>query len=250
MPKPNNSNLSISETTGIPVKGPLASMGAIAYFAVLAYPSRAEWPKRDKFVKGAKAWLLWRATKRGYPKKRIKAEYRNEWRKKGGPRKFDAVADRAFDRILKRRFPAAQMLLWNCFHGFKINLQFDSPKGVRLKTLTVELRYKGLPNQKRKRFNSYKAAEYLTGNSDSGNMRRLVWRESLPVLHLALALESEMYRAEKSPLNHLKLHPLDYLILDPSWLPRTLSQAEMLRLLMMKYFPKVGRGLIQLLPTP
>ena len=45
------------EIIEIRTDGVWAHIGAIAYFAVLAYPKREEWPKRDEFIEAAKAWL-------------------------------------------------------------------------------------------------------------------------------------------------------------------------------------------------
>lgn len=44
------------ETTAIPVRGPLAEIGAAAYIAVLAYPESHA--KRDEFIEAAKSFLI------------------------------------------------------------------------------------------------------------------------------------------------------------------------------------------------
>ncbi len=255
MPSRNSSNLHISETTCIPASGPLAYAGAIQYLAVLAYPSRTEWPKRDKFVKAMKSRLLLGAVKSGYPKKQVKAEYRDEWRRKGGLRKFCAAANRAFDRIGTRRLPAVQMLRWILFHGFQIKLQFDSPEGMRLKNLILKIGYNGLPDMDGKRFSLNKAAEYyncadgwLRSAENITNIKHRVWAESLPVLHLAAALEGEIKRIMENPPDLLHRPVLDYLILHPSWVPRVLEQAEMLRLFVTPLLAERGYQAIQLLP--
>ena len=249
MPSPNSSTLHISETTCIPVNDPFDRLGAIGYLAVLAYSSRSEWPLREKFARGMESWLFWQFVKAGYPKKQVKGKYRAEWRKKGGPRKFEAVATRAFDRIMTRRLPAAQMLLWVFPEELQIKWKFNSPKDGRPKILTVKLRCKepSIPGGKRLTLN--KAAEYLAGEHESSNIHRLVWRESFPVVHLALALGSELQRVNNNPIIYPNLHPFDYLIYNPSWLPRTLAQAERIRRAIPPRLSEGGHGLIQLLPT-
>ena len=244
MPSPNSSTPHISETTLIPINEPLARAGAIAYLAILAYPSRAEWRHRDNFVKAAKAWLFWRAVKRGYPKNLIKAEFVDKWRKKFGRTKADAAIDRAYNRIASRQLPAAAMFRWIKFHGFQIKLQFNSSKGVRFKNLPLKLGYKGIPDQEGKRLSVNKAAEHYGGIDEIVNVKHRVWAESLPVLHLAMALENEIRRFKDHPPDNLKRHPLDYLILDPSWLPKALKQAEMIRLFTMPYLASHGHQAI------
>ena len=146
------------EQTKIPVSGDLwqRAKGAAMYLAVLAYPAPEEWPKRDRFLKAAQAWIL-KSCPRGW------AKHLRKWR----PRDVKAVMNHAFWRIDSRREKAANIAK---------NLIVSAAWSGQLESL--------LPSSIREAFGAHSAADTeLVANA----MHR-VWAESLPILHLAAAL--------------------------------------------------------------
>jgi hypothetical protein len=184
-------------------------MGAAAYLAVLAYPAPDEWPKRDRFVKASKAWMLRGAIENGCPKGRVKDLYR-----KMRPREIKSVMNHAFWRIDARRDRAADIAT-----AIVTSIAF----GGRLRNL--------LPGTVRQALGA-KSADDTDKIADSMHH---VWAESLPVLHLSKALPGG--RTGWS------------LISDPSWVADSLGRAEKFRRIFAPFLARNGCKAVRLLPS-
>ena len=83
-----------AEIRYVPADGISAHYGVLVYYAVLAYPGRSEWPKRERFVRAAKAMLLKQYIALGGHRKMIFPSYRrfkNE--------KIQGILNQGFRRI-------------------------------------------------------------------------------------------------------------------------------------------------------
>ncbi len=85
---------------------------------------------------------------------------------------------------------------------------------------------------------------HLEPVAELANLSHLVWAESKPVLHLALALYEAIQTQGRDR------GPFFDLVVDPGWLAPTLARAEALRRTL-AYIPKLrSPAPICLLPTP
>jgi hypothetical protein len=139
---------------------------AAAYLAYLAYPDKSETEKRANFVDAASAWS-WKTgfgRKGGRPPKRLQA-----W----DTRRLNGTLNRGLDRIDKRRLPAVSVA-YARLRGDSINLTLSTfhlpmEDEFRLGSVVDELR-----------------------DSGRDNLRRLIWRESRPVLAMAMGLSQQL----------------------------------------------------------
>ena len=255
------------ETTAIPVTGVEAHLGAMAYFAVLAYPTREEWPKRDEFVETAKALLSKKYIARGGDRRKILRKYsgmKNE--------KIDGTLSRAFYRIQALRLPAAQMAYWKIIHNTRFGpfirgthstvLKFKAPQeGEWAITFAEEypsweptslnecakLMAFQLENARRDwKWHNHRDVAPLAQNPNitfepaSKNVLHRVWKATMPVLHLAMAFPKRQEEPDVIRLIH-----------DPSWLPSTLRYAEEIRSVLPQCIPSFDPATaIRLLPVP
>lgn len=208
----------LGEQTAIPVGGHLAQMGAAAYLAVLAYPSRSEWGERDKFVKAVKSLLIKRAMRRGYPRKQIQEQYR-EFRNK----QIYQTLNRAFRRLLRLRMPAGMAANWILIDGVRLGpavlpgkiplgvITLHAPKSPRRAMQAIQKKIEERDRAQREE------------DSSLANLHHRVWASSLPVLHLAMPI-AERLNSQDNPMR---------LIYDPSWVGSALRNAEFL----VKYLP-------------
>lgn len=172
------------EITAVPVDADMGHHGAIALFAVLAYPGtdvRAH-AQRDRFMDAVLDWIAgWRKYHRlGY--QRITARRSARAAEAGVRRQVmkNAAVYRALNRaegiIIERRLLAARTAehlagVWG-FDEFnkaqsRIRLKVSGPQSISA------------------------AISYLAEQTTSGDASTLwrIWRESLPVLHLACAFD-------------------------------------------------------------
>jgi GNAT superfamily N-acetyltransferase len=205
----------LGEQTAVPVGGDLAQaqMGAAMYLAVLAYPAHSEWPKRDEFIEAVKALLVKRARRRGYPRKLINHKYRrfkNEH--------IDGILNRAFRRISRRRLPAGQMAFWIIC-------------GAMSKRTNITLN----------KLSYWWATRVWPGfpDAEAADVKRRVWRETLPVLHLVMVFPRGLI------LNGDGLG----LILNPSCLPGALRTAQYWRHLLKPLQISVKDKIVSLSPS-
>ena len=231
------------EQTKIPVSGDLwqRAKGAAMYLAIVAYPAPEEWPKRDRFLKAAQAWIL-KSCPRGW------AKHLRKWR----PRSIRMAMDKAFWRIESRRLPAAEMLrvILVCtmpFPGFKIagprtvNQAAEWIAGPRRKTRKIHDEGPVTPRENETRCQPCKdrgknslAMRMVDGTpmcvscfrgkdprvlkmnrNRLGNIKHRVWAETLSVIHLAMAIPGGPTWRN--------------LIVDPSWVAKSLHNAEIYR---------------------
>ncbi len=222
---------SCGEVTAIPTQGKDAHLGAIAYLAVLAYPDRKEWSKRDGFMKASKALLLKAAIKKGYPRKKIPREYSGF--------KKDAIKGtlrQGFRRINDRRMYAAEMARGMLFHNLRVGpfqIETDMPSLNRA-TIAVA-KASGRTSADRKgwagKFNpdryprlDLEKCSMLAKEPPPRTVRRRVWKETLPVLHFAMALLQRWKQLLADDMSETSL------FWDPAWLPQAVFIAEPLRI--------------------
>lgn len=224
----------------IPTRGDFACMGAAAYLAMLAYPM--EYAKRDKFIEAVKASLF-----KGWRDAAPDAAERTRRRKEIGPtytafknEHLLGIFNATFARILKRLRPAREIAenfglrfgiveTANAFarHSPRaasersiktvdLNIEIKFPFGAAEWSAAFEVGDRMYEEQIRKRPDATRFPR------DPCNVVR-IFRESKPVLHLAMAL----------PLDHDdKNHPVfDQRVLwkricKPDWLEKSLDRAE------------------------
>jgi len=233
-----------AETRYIPTEGISAYYGAIVFLAVLAYPKRFEWSKREKFVRAAKALLLKNYIAQGGNRTMIMPKYRSFKNK----RMFESL--RGGFRRIPVRLSAASMARCLILDGARVPFA-DSKPG---KPLGLLLRAPNTVNQ---------AAGVLLGDmackgrileSDSGsvNVKHRIWASTLPVLHLAVAFFPVAVAHIREPLVSSEISWEQQLlwIYKPLWLSRALDFAERIRPQLTAKIPtfKPERA-ISLLPT-
>lgn len=225
------------EVTEIRTDGLWAHIGAIGYFAVLAYPKREEWPKRNRFMEAAKAWLAKEYIKHGGKRAEIRPHYR-QWKNE----KIDGVLNRAFYRIKGWRLPAAKLAWEKIMDGQRVGpfvLKVKDPDDPNWKPRSVlALAERGARLLNATRWEHSRSEREF--GWDVPTFTHRVWASSKPVLHLALYFPYK---------NRIKFNPL-LLIHDPSWLRPTLLNAEAMRLHLRRWFPTYDpESAIRLLPT-
>jgi hypothetical protein len=208
----------LDEETGIPIIGPpwLRRKGATMYLAVLAYPATKDWKKRDKFMKAVRAWML-----KAQPRRWVKSE------DKLRPRDIRATMNRAFWRIDSRRLRAGEIAL-----GLIGNATGQRNPGLLAMRRLLGGRLDGFfPRSVRQALGAVSAAD----TDRIANAMHHVWAESLPVLHLAMALPSGQIGRK--------------LIIDPSWVAKSLHDAEFWRSFTHVFAIRHGCAAVQLLPS-
>ena len=211
------------ETSVIPIDGPWARIGAARYLAVVAYPLQNDWPKRDRFVEAAAHWL-----------DRVRGVGGRQMRET----RIDGAFNKAFHLLQTRRLPAARAARWislmqmltrspwrELWKDGKVP-RVPGPNRMALRyfreteRLEQNQEFAGLMRYRsdRKRNSKPKSKPNLT------NILRRVWKETMPVLHLAVAFV-ETAPGEISG----QAHRLEYHILNPHWLIPALARAESLR---------------------
>jgi hypothetical protein len=234
-----------SETIVLPVSGPEARLGAMGYFAVLAYPERKNWPKRDELVDAFKAFLFKADIHRGLERRRVSRKY-------SGMRDGTMLGrvSRAVYRIQALRLPAARMASWKLIHRQTFGPVIKGTRSTILKIGAPKERQwarefrKEYPNweptsihecarlmafqlehaRREWEQHHHKDAAPLWNNPDvtiesaARNVRRRVWNASMPVLHLAMVFPRRQERPDVIEL-----------VRDPSWLSSALKSAEATR---------------------
>jgi len=212
-----------AEVHNVPVWEPWGAWCGVAlYYAILAYPHPSD---RERRVKFAKALEAWRFKKCGAKRKAVPLFYRAL-----KSEKVSDTMDMGFRRIALRRLSAAQIGHILCLDGLPVpyeNPRPGGPVGVILRTnvktvgaaVNLYIEYR----QERGR--------HVEQDSARANVEHRVWADSLPVLHLAIALWQELPKWEeacKSP--PLLRQVLLWGIWTTRWLRPALTYAEGLRL--------------------
>ena len=228
-----------AETSYIPAGDSFVwkQLGAITYFAILAYPAPTEWSKRDVFVEHMKGLLFKRFW--GPPGSPGRAARRRQIsRKYSGMRwkRIEEVCRAAHFRIEKRYF--ARQLAWDMFiHHHLRGLQWEWPRLGAFRAMPpgrVSLQFEVTSRRAgesaaKKRLGRWHPENVtalfekfatLFPNMDESSFRKRIWRPSLPVLHLAMAIPED--RLEKADWFISMLR-------DPSWVAPALLNAERLR---------------------
>jgi hypothetical protein len=117
------------EITQIPVTGFKASVGAMGYMAVLAYPNWDDRPKRNNFIEAFKADICKGYMRAGMDRRKILPIYRGMKNEK-----INGILSRGLYRIQAFRIPAARMAWWKMINGQKFG---PIVKGTRETILTV-----------------------------------------------------------------------------------------------------------------
>lgn len=217
----------MQETTTISVDGEFAQLGAMAFFAVLAYPESIA--KRDEFIKACKAWLTKRAIVKGYPRSDFPDDIRRYPTRaiyESGP------ITKAVSRIRGRRLPAAEMaeaILFSKINGeFKLTNRLNQ---FRTESVCHGQKYRRVKDI-RSAVNSFAwrtVSKYGDPKSARMNVRARVWNESEPVLHFALALRFMINSGALREYYTADIVDLFKLLIRPAWLPDAVETAEMVR---------------------
>jgi hypothetical protein len=184
--------------------------GAMAFLAALAYPNRRELPQRKAFVEACKAMLLndyrdlgWCDESQITPRFRY---YTQDWR---GDIYEGGKILMAWDRILRRRLPAAKMAQRMLLANFSRRvpwLRFELD-GTLVETKANAIR--GGLNE---------AARAIDPNNIK-NVKVRVWRDSAPVLHLCLVL----WQLAPKMRGRFSAHEL---LRDPTWAKSAIAASE------------------------
>lgn len=184
-----------AESTPLPTTGDGAYLGAAGVLAALAYP--AEYESRDRLVEAIRAYHTKRAIAADAHAWPVNPDLR-AWR----PRNIDTAIEKA-GRLVNERLMAAQSLTHrisgNQRPGNAFIAQLRATHGIR-----------------------HSDAKPLTESLDSQTeaARQRVWQRSLPVLHVAVALNEYVQRHGGNVYT---------LIEQPSWVAPIIERAEALR---------------------
>jgi hypothetical protein len=213
----------LAEVHTIPVWEPWGAWcGVILYYAVLAYPHP---PDRERRVRFARALEAYRFKKCGAKRNVVPSLYR-----KLKSEKVSDTIDMGFRRIALRRLNAAQIGHLLCLDGLPVpyeNPKPGGPEGVihRIDVKTVNAAVKFYIEYREKR------GRHAEPDSARANAEHRVWADSLPVLHLAIALWQELPRWEEAcTCPRLLPQVLLWGIWVTTWLRPALTYAEGLRL--------------------
>lgn len=215
------------EVTYLPTTGHAASVGAMAFLAVLAYPNERR--KRDMLIHAMKAGLLKSAVPQGKGRSALRDDLRTF-----PNRRIENVVGMAVKRIAGRRIPAARMLHWLILNGRQ---DFMRVSGEYPRTINAAARV---------------LDAWQPGEESTGNIKHRVWSESKPVIHLAHAYWTTVHwNAKPSYLQPGGSVDVWRLIQRPDWLPDVLERAERTRRALPLHNPalKISEAeLIRLLP--
>ncbi len=178
----------------------------MAFLAILAYPRPDQEHKIDVAIHAMKAWQTKRAARCGYDRAKLSPELLAVQ-----PRAIGAQLRRIHSRIAKR-LRAKNLAVAKCL---------TAPDVASLWGALI-----GMPGAHVDPANGNDFMRLYTESKDSdalGYMRRDIWDESRPVLHLVWALERGIESAwpENRPVNSL-LH----LLADWSWIAPAVKAAE------------------------
>jgi len=189
-----------AEDTYLPTMGPIAKIGAAMYLAVLAYPDLnddKDRQKRDKFLEAVAHWM--------------DGDYSGSWPSV----EIKNVMALCFRRIRSRRFRAAQhawtIHFWSTWTSASLRpfWKGEIPKVPSAGDI-VGTRPKDIPWKK-----------WCSAEGRGNDMHR-VWGQSLPVLHLTVAMLRNATEDHLSNLHNL--------IISPSWLSPALLESEYWRM--------------------
>ena len=205
------------EITEIPISGYEAHIGALKYLAVVAYPKKNKdfnfIKKRDGFVKAGIAWMVKQDIKNGVKRKNYPKEFR-EYRYE----KIDGAFDQVSNRLERRRMPAVQIMQAIIMHQPPMIQTWASSLTQASKKMHIFIHDK---------FGCRSNADPSTPNFK--DTRDSVFKESIPVLHLAWALKLYL---DSLRSNSKDQYPTDLYNLISSandWIEPTLNHAEQLR---------------------
>jgi hypothetical protein len=249
----------VAETRYIDVREPGGPVGGVfVYYAVLAYPCRAEWPKRRKFVETIAAMRYRELTIQGGGREQVPTFFRRFKREK-----MLSGINLGWKRI-ERRISAGIMAWCVCLNERRYPYSAPTPDGK----VGIELRG---PNTVNKAIHAFVANRqsspnpvYVAIEPARANVAHRVWAESFPVLHLAMSNPITVKIVE-AQVNHevpsSKQIAKDFFdsMHEPGWLCKALEDAEKLKLDLRERLgvdPNDPRGLgykpekaISLLPT-
>lgn len=201
-------------------------IGAMAFLALLAYPEPSRL-RRDKVVFACKAHVIKAAKRVGAPHKMLRKELLSYPIEKirAGP------VSQAWRRIVNRRIPAAMM-------AEMLMLTREGKTGA----IRVKVKLDGQVVGENISAVADAVATHLEANKIADmtrqNMLTRVWKESSPVLHLAVALNSVL---QKLPPGRISFFTL---LNKPSWVRQAISSAEIVRKMLPAY--GIEGGSIQL----
>ncbi len=212
------------ETIRVPVDGNSAIWGAALYIAFLAYPdlNGADKVARHKFMEAVVAaymrWLVIERRNADIPDLAEKLGIHNRnvplWIRRMKKRTIMARFGRAFRRIETRRLQAAKMAFGmlfapSAFARDKTGEPLKAPPGPNVPPRLI------------------RAVEWMQSSISTLNItyeyhntKRRVWRESLPVVHLAMALPTELLLGKIEGARGVAR-----LVFNPSWVAKAVWRA-------------------------
>lgn len=195
------------EVTLIPTTGANAAIGASMFLAALAFPNSLA--DRDKFLLAVHSSIS-----RGRMQKSLLRE--------DGRR-----INKALQRIVTRRIPAGNAALNLCFG-----------KGLRIGPIVLRNSYDGVTKF------AEKNAGKFSRHAEPSNFLPQVWKDSFPVLHMAMAFN---LKAVKQVNANPSRGMLPELFCDTSWLLPTMRAAAHHLLLIPNWLPHFDRDIAVLL---
>ena len=183
------------EVTYLPATGDGMYLGAAGVLAVLAYPSA--YKRRDRLVSAVRAYHTKRAIAADAHTWRVNPDLR-AWR----PRDIDTAINNARRHVVER-FMAAQSIMCRISGEQRPGNEF-----IAVLQATHGIRHS----------DAKPLAQSLPAQTEAARQR--VWKPSLPVLHLAVALNSHVLQHDVTIFDLLE---------HPTWVAPILEGAERLR---------------------
>ena len=180
------------------------------YLAVLAYPESQK--KREDFTDACMALIYKTSYKR---KERAMREIPKQYRRMKTTT-VESTVRAGMNRIRKERFYAAFYVFTHVFQREKSN---D-------KTMLLDEKWTDTRSHAAYHFFENIKGEYR----DCIKVRNRYWKNSKPVLHLAMAILNRLWHSEDAG------EDFNNLIVDSSWVPDALEEAEAWRHILLEHF--------------
>lgn len=210
------------EAFTVPTLQPMATFYSAPFFlAVIAYPDQRE--KRERFVEALHAF--WRRQFIDQRDFRIPTTLQSVFPRMRS-RKIDGVVGMCMRRVCHRVRMGS--VGWSLFAGTGIRIPYDAPApngaiGLELHGLSTLTEAVRQMLDQRNRRGTFTGDRTKTAHNPAIANDMHIWSESLPVLHLAMALFSKVKEFDEGLSFDERLFVL---IHDTAWLDTTLSVAE------------------------
>ena len=172
-------------------------MGAIAFLAIVAYPDKDEYHKRDKLLEASKAWILKAATKKGSPERAEVYDQYRQYRNQQIDGKLSQLEKRLYKRLQVAEL-AQETIRENLFASYLPDDEKRTARQLRLMHLA-------------------EVAQIYDVTESEKTFKKREWKPSLPVLHYAIALLILVLNRKKFSIFEL--------VQSPEWLPEVIESA-------------------------